>query len=122
MIKLVNLAKSFGTQELFDSVNYSFPRGERVALVGANGAGKTTLIDIVSGFTPADDGEVEIPKNVRIGYLPQNPNPSPLATVIDECESGDEELFRLKKQMDIEIKKLESSNDNLHEYEKLESA
>lgn len=122
MIKLTNLHKSFGQQVLFEDLDYIFPKGDRIALVGSNGAGKTTLIDIISGITKADHGDVEIPKNARIGYLPQNPNPSPMQTVLEECEAGNEELYQLKKQMQNAIETLEKDHSSVNEYEKIESA
>jgi ATP-binding cassette subfamily F protein 3 len=74
MIRLSNITKTFGTQDVFDEVSLSLNAGERVGLVGRNGHGKTTLFRIIMGLEEAEQGQVLIPKNYRIGYLTQNLN------------------------------------------------
>jgi ATP-binding cassette subfamily F protein 3 len=126
MIRLQQLQKSFGARTLFEDVSYHFPAGERVALVGANGAGKTTLLNIICGLDAADHGEVLIPANVQLGYLPQKPNDRPAATVLDECVAGAEKLIALKREMDACLRAVEGtaqpSDADLHRYETAETA
>lgn len=100
MIRVNNLKKSFGDNKLLQGVSYHFPEGERIALVGANGAGKTTLLNIIAGLEAPDDGNILKPSNVRLGYLPQEPNQSPQASCLLECQSGSTKLFNLKSQLD----------------------
>ncbi len=88
MIRFDGLKKSFGNKTVLEQVSYHFPDGERLALVGANGAGKTTLLDILTGVTEADSGKIIKPARLRLGYLPQEPNLAPLATVVDEAVAG----------------------------------
>ena len=49
MIRLEGIVKTYGPRVLFQNINYQFPLGARIALVGANGAGKTTLLNIICG-------------------------------------------------------------------------
>ncbi len=72
MITAVNLEKSFGTNTLFENVNFALGRGERAGLVGRNGHGKTTLLRIITGEDHADEGEITLPKDYRIGYVRQH--------------------------------------------------
>ncbi len=72
MITAVNLSKSFGARTLFENVNFSFSPGERIGLVGRNGDGKTTLLRIITGEDHADDGEITIPRDYKIGYVQQH--------------------------------------------------
>ena len=90
MIRMDGLTKSFGTKTVLDAVTFHFPEGTRIALVGANGAGKTTLLDILTGVTEADRGTVLKPGRLRLGYLPQEPNSSPMTSVIEEAVAGGE--------------------------------
>jgi ATP-binding cassette subfamily F protein uup len=68
-----NIAKSFGDQWLFRSISFGISRGDKVALIGTNGTGKTTFLNILTGKLPADEGEVSIRKDIRVGYLDQSP-------------------------------------------------
>ncbi|WP_426292571.1 ABC-F family ATP-binding cassette domain-containing protein [Dyadobacter endophyticus] len=68
-----NIAKSFGDRWLFKNISFGISRGDKVALIGTNGTGKTTFLNILTGKIPADEGEVSIRKDIRVGYLDQNP-------------------------------------------------
>jgi len=68
-----NIAKSFGDRWLFRHLNFGISQGQRVALVGVNGSGKTTLLNVLAGTLPPDEGSVSTRKEIRIGYLGQNP-------------------------------------------------
>ena len=72
MIQLTNISKSFAKQELFNNLNFRLNSKNRVGLVGRNGSGKSTLFKIILGEEYADDGEVSIPKNYKIGSLKQH--------------------------------------------------
>ena len=84
MIQVVNLAKGFGTQVLFEDISFTLGRGERVGLVGRNGTGKTTLFKMLLGEEHPDEGDVIIPKNYITGTLRQHLHFTK-ATILDEC-------------------------------------
>ncbi len=65
------LSKAFDSNKLFEQISFAIKKGEKVALIGPNGIGKTTLINIVIGKHQADNGEVTIGANVKIGYYAQ---------------------------------------------------
>ncbi len=71
VLTVEGLRKSFGTQLLFDDVNFKINRGEHVAIIGDNGTGKTTLLKILNGLIAADAGEFRLGANVEIGYYDQ---------------------------------------------------
>lgn len=123
MLRIQGLKKTFGARLLFEDASYHFPNGERIALVGANGAGKTTLLNIICGLDTADDGEVLVPRNVQVGYLPQKPNAAPAATVLQECESGATVLIALRKKMEQATQALSAGDTTQTEqFEKAETA
>jgi ATPase subunit of ABC transporter with duplicated ATPase domains len=72
MISVSNLGKSFGDRWLFRRASLQLNAGERYGLVGANGSGKTTLLNVLTGSAEASEGDVAIPKSVRLGVLKQD--------------------------------------------------
>ena len=65
------VGKSFGAHKVFDHVNLTIRRGEKVAFVGRNGEGKTTLVRCIQGETDFT-GSLQVGHNVQIGYFAQN--------------------------------------------------
>ena len=72
MISISNLAKDFGDRTLFSNASFQLNPGERYGLVGANGSGKTTLLNIIAGSIDPTEGQVSIPKSLRLGVLKQD--------------------------------------------------
>lgn len=66
-----NLSKSYGSLEIFASVDLAIDRGSKVVILGLNGAGKTTLLRILAGVDAPDTGLVESGHGLRIGYYAQ---------------------------------------------------
>ena len=60
MIKVHNLAKTFGTKRAVDGVSFSVDRGEVLGFLGPNGAGKSTTMRMITGFIPPTDGTVTV--------------------------------------------------------------
>lgn len=65
------LSKSYGSLEIFTSVDLAIDRGSKVVVLGLNGAGKTTLLRILAGVDRPDTGQVEPGHGLRIGYYAQ---------------------------------------------------
>src|SRR6266403_651073 len=67
-----NVAKTYGTKEVFRDVSFMIERGDRIALVGVNGAGKSTLIKLLAGKEPPSAGEYRLGHNVQADYFAQD--------------------------------------------------
>jgi ATP-binding cassette subfamily F protein 3 len=67
-----NVAKSYGSHEVFRGVNFMIERSDRVALVGVNGAGKSTLIKLLSKAEPLTQGEYKLGHNAEPDYFAQD--------------------------------------------------
>ena len=65
------VAKAYGDHQIFQHVNLTIKRGEKVAFMGNNGEGKSTLVKCIMGEIPFD-GNLKIGHNVQIGYFAQN--------------------------------------------------
>ncbi|MFA6196144.1 MAG: ABC-F family ATP-binding cassette domain-containing protein [Sulfurimonas sp.] len=72
MIQLINISKSFTSQELFSDLNFKLNSGNKIGLVGRNGSGKSTLFKLILGEDTPDSGEIVIPKGYKIGALKQH--------------------------------------------------
>lgn len=66
-----NLSKSYGSLEIFTSVDLAIDKGSKVVIIGLNGAGKTTLLRILAGIDKADTGVIEPGHGLKIGYYAQ---------------------------------------------------
>ncbi len=99
MIRLENLSKSFPNGDLFSDVNIYIKSGMRAGLVGPNGSGKTTLLRIILGEESPDFGNIQIGKNVTIGYLAQEIVPGSLRSILEEVLSKFPEVRELEGKM-----------------------
>ncbi len=85
---LRNIQLTFGGTPLLEGASFSLSSGDRLCLVGRNGSGKSTLLKIAAGLVTPDDGEVFLQPGTTIRYLPQEPDLSGYAKVLDYVEDG----------------------------------
>lgn len=97
-ISIQNVELAFNGPRLFDGINLSIDRGEKVAIVGRNGSGKSTLLRLIEGSVQPDSGAVIIQKGTRRAFLSQEvPNEVP-GTVFDVVAGGLKEHHALVTQ------------------------
>ncbi len=124
MLRIKNLSYGIGGKELFSGVNININPGKKVALVGPNGAGKTTLMRIVTGELDDYQGSLLMPKQYRIGYLPQEEVSISGNTVLETVMKGVKEIQAIREQLsDIHHKWTQNDGDSagfLDEAEQLE--
>src|SRR3990167_5769998 len=75
-------------RQIIKDISLSFFPGAKIGLLGLNGSGKSTVLRIMADVDKEYDGEVQREPNIRIGYLPQEPQLDPDATVKQEVESA----------------------------------
>jgi ATP-binding cassette subfamily F protein 3 len=87
-IELKSIAKSYGKNIVFENLDFTVVRGDKIAFVGPNGAGKTTLAKIISGVINFDRGERVIGHNTIISYYAQDvaDNLAPDLDIIETIE------------------------------------
>ncbi|MGF1504254.1 MAG: ABC-F family ATP-binding cassette domain-containing protein, partial [Anaerolineae bacterium] len=71
VLRLQNVSKSYGANDVFIGLSAAIAQGSRIGLVGPNGGGKTTLLQIIAGDEAPTNGEGNVASGVRIGYLKQ---------------------------------------------------
>ena len=111
MISINNLSVEFSANSLFDNINYVINRRDKIALVGKNGAGKSTMLKIIAGLQQPTSGSVVIPRDVTVGYLPQQMEISDTRTVKEEVASALDHIVALHCELDEVTRKVENATD-----------
>ena len=88
ILYLKDIHLTFGSTPLLTGADIQIGRRERICLVGRNGSGKSTLMKIAAGMIEPDSGERFIQPGVTLRYLPQEPDLSQYATVLDYVKDG----------------------------------
>ena len=96
LISVENLYVEFSATPLLEEVTFVINKRDRIALVGKNGAGKSTMLKILAGMQLPTSGNVAVPKDITIGYLPQVMILSDEHTVMEEAELAFEHIFELQ--------------------------
>ena len=100
MISIDTLKVEFGVKPLFDNVSFVINDKDRIALVGKNGAGKATMLKIICGLQKPASGNVAIPNDTTIGYLPQVMNLQDNTTVREEVKKAFADISKMKERVD----------------------
>ncbi|MBY0223991.1 ABC-F family ATP-binding cassette domain-containing protein [Sporosarcina aquimarina] len=103
ILQVNGLTKSFSGTDLLENVRLEVQHRDRVALVGRNGAGKSTLLKIIAGELSADEGDIIIPKDIRVGYLEQHSGIDSELTIWDEVMT----VFAPLRQKEERLRTLE---------------
>ena len=94
MLTINAITVRLGGRTILDRASAAIPPGSRVGLIGRNGAGKSTLMKVIVGQLEADEGEIEMPRRTRLGYIAQEA-PSGTATPFDTVLAADTERASL---------------------------
>ena len=111
MITVDNLAVEFSGTTLFSDVNFVINPNDKIALMGKNGAGKSTMMKIVAGVQNPTRGKISCPKETVIAYLPQHLLTEDNCTVFEEASKAFAHIFKMKNEMDVLNKALETRTD-----------
>ncbi len=90
----------FGGEPLFKGISFHIGNRERIGLAGKNGAGKTTLLRILTGEQKPTGGEIILPENETLGYLPQEKQVRSTQSVLDETLSAFAFLNDLNRELE----------------------
>ncbi len=100
MISIENLTVQFGGFTLLDEISFVLNKNERIALAGKNGAGKSTLLKLMAGLQQPANGNISYPKEITIGYLPQQMKLSDERSVKEEAALAFEHLKQLEQELE----------------------
>ncbi|MGN1375500.1 MAG: ribosomal protection-like ABC-F family protein [Prevotella sp.] len=111
MISIEGLKVEFGVKPLFKDVSFVINDRDRIALVGKNGAGKSTMLKILYGIQKPTSGNVSVPSDTTIGYLPQVMNLQDSTTVREEARKAFAGITELKDKIDMLNRQLGERTD-----------
>ncbi len=113
-LSVENISKSYGARTLFKDISFGIDEGQKVALVAKNGTGKTSILTILSGDDQPDAGRVTYRKNLKVGFLSQDPNLKDGRTILESVLSVDNEVT----QAITRYEKALENPDNTEAYQK----
>jgi ATP-binding cassette subfamily F protein 3 len=111
MISVREVSVSFGSFELLDNISFLINPQDRIGLAGKNGAGKSTLLKIIAGLQTPTSGQVDMPKDFTIGYLPQQMKVNDTTTVINEAITAFSEIIGLSDDIEKTGREIAGRND-----------
>ena len=120
MISVNSLTVAYGGFTLLDNISFHISENDKIGLVGKNGAGKSTILKLICGLQKPVSGKVEMPSDLRIGYLPQIMEHHKGKSVIDEAMTAFSELFSLEEELNSLMELLSTREDyDSDEYRRL---
>ncbi|MFT4072612.1 MAG: ABC-F family ATP-binding cassette domain-containing protein [Dysgonamonadaceae bacterium] len=99
MISVEGLTVEFGGFTLLNDISYVVNKKDRIALVGKNGAGKSTMLKMFAGIQAPTSGQIIIPKDITIGYLPQHMLLNDGNTVMEEASLAFSRVQEMEKEL-----------------------
>ena len=111
MISVENLKVEFGVKPLFSDVSFVVNDRDRIALVGKNGAGKSTMLKMLCGLEQPTAGQVSVPADTTIGYLPQVMVLQDNTTVREEAQKAFADIQKIAARIERMEKQLNERTD-----------
>lgn len=90
ILNIEHISKIYGEKVIFEDASFGIQEGDKVGIIGINGTGKSTLLKMLAGEEVPETGQIIMQNNVRLAYLPQNPQFPENATIlsyIQDCEA-----------------------------------
>ena len=100
MISIDHLTIEFSARALFSDVSYVINDRDRIALVGKNGAGKSTMLKMIAGQERPTSGNIAIPRDTTVGYLPQVMVLHDGRTVMEEAETAFAHIQKVQRDVE----------------------
>ena len=101
LLDVQNISKAFGAHVLFENISFSIAEGQHVGLIAKNGTGKSTLLSLLSGKESVDSGSIIFRRDIKVGFLEQQPKFDPEESVLGACfnHQGDPDRILKAKQI-----------------------
>jgi len=98
-----NASKAYGDIVLFENITFVVNEGQKLALIAKNGSGKTTLLNILAGRDNFDSGSFYINKDIKVGYLEQDPRFNPELTIFQAAYGSPGEMMDAVRHYEMAV-------------------
>ena len=115
ILTVENLSKSYGEKVLFSDISFGINAGQKTALIARNGTGKSTLLSILMGEQLPDDGKITFRNDLRVAYLPQNPQMPPNQTLNNYIFASENKYIKLVSAYKKALYDIEKEHSKVHE-------
>jgi ATP-binding cassette subfamily F protein 3 len=101
LIQLSNVTLVLGAKRIFENLNWSIQKGQKIGLVGLNGAGKSSLFKLILGeYPPELGGTLTRARQIKVGYLPQEPEFDQTRSVFEVALDGNTQVAEVYDEME----------------------
>ena len=120
MISINSLTVAYGGFTLLNDISFHISEADKIGLVGKNGAGKSTILKLICGLQSPTRGQIAVPRDLQIGYLPQIMEHHRGRSVIDEAMTAFADIFAMEDELaDISNQLAERSDYESEAYQEL---
>ncbi|MEO0571872.1 MAG: ABC-F family ATP-binding cassette domain-containing protein [Bacteroidota bacterium] len=115
-----NISKSYGELTLFSDISFGINKDQKIALIAKNGSGKTSILNIMSGRDQPERGQVIKRKNIRVSFLPQEPDLNPELTIEETIFASGNEILQIISKYDQALRNPEDQEEYQRAFEAME--
>lgn len=120
-LSVQNLSKYYGERLLFNDITFFIDKGQKIALIAKNGSGKSSLIKILQGIEPPEKGTVKFHKDIKVGFLIQDPIFDKEKTVYETILHSENKLLQTCLNYEQAIAGNGNLNEAMEDMEKLQA-
>ncbi len=121
-VSVENIAKSYGELELFSEISFGINQGQKIGLIAKNGTGKTSLLHILSQNETPDKGQVNYRKNLKMGFLPQEPNLDLTLSIEESILASENEVLKIISRYEKALENPDDAEAYQKAFEEMEAA
>ena len=99
MISINSLTVAYGGFTLLNDISFHISEADKIGLVGKNGAGKSTILKLICGLQSPTRGQIAVPRDLKIGYLPQIMEHHRGRSVIDEAMTAFADIYAMEDEL-----------------------
>lgn len=102
IINIEHISKSYGDKMILEDASFGIQQGDKIGIVGINGTGKSTLLKMVAGLEEPDQGQIIRQNNLKLAYMPQDPQFPEGGTVASYALAGQpDQDWRVQSNLEL---------------------
>lgn len=121
-VSVEHIAKAFGERVLFEDISFGINQGQKIGFVAKNGTGKTAILNILAQIEAPDSGKVVYRKDLKVSYLPQEPQLNETLTIRETIYETDSPTLRVIDNYQAALQNPEDSEALQKAFDAMEAA